>query len=320
MNCQEFINQADAYSQERLDPVRTLAWEEHADCCPSCGIWAAVLIRPALPSAEDPAALTGSILGRTSGPACGQAREGLCDFVDGALPPAELELLAEHLSHCPPCATLAAELGEIEALLPGRAALDPGETFTRGVLEHTSRATFPEPPAHAFRTGWRELLARRPRLALEAAYAATVLIVLLGWGPLQVSRWPGGRWPVQAVRAAAGWVGRLAPAGQAGWQAVSGFAAGSVSTVFDSLAEGPGQASAGAIRSGLTAVLGTAKETGAWGRQTIRATAVQAGRLRQSAIAGVRDRLNRLSGWIEGKQKRPSREMAGIQSSGGNHG
>lgn len=150
--------------------------------------------------------------------------------------------LAAHLQHCEACRTwLAAyEAGEhlwreedaevfadrvvartsaVDALvaeLPTLAEMDPGLGFTERVLQRTSRAQ-----------GWRarragvlaacRALVQRPRFAWEAAYVATLCLVLMFGGPVAAWEWSASK--VQSV--AAGRLGsavRTVQADLAAWQ------------------------------------------------------------------------------------------------------
>jgi hypothetical protein len=139
-----------------------------------------------------------SVLRRTSGGACVRAEELLCadiseeTFADineegvgrssrFALDVQDRALLEAHLEHCPACASLARSLAVLRDTLPHLASFDPGPSFTSAVLDATSRAergTLVDRLAD-----WWKAWLSRPRFALEAAYVATVLVVLVFGNP-----------------------------------------------------------------------------------------------------------------------------------------
>lgn len=120
--------------------------------------------------------LTREVLRRTSGPACGRARRHLYGPAAGARDRVLVEILASHLEHCAACARIAETVAGFEALLPELREVEPGEAFTRRVLE----ATVGCGAARAHATGRRRIpwdrLVLRPRFALEAAYLVTALM------------------------------------------------------------------------------------------------------------------------------------------------
>ena len=136
----------------------------------------------------DAAAFVGGVLGRTSGGACGRAVEQLSDLVDDRLQGVDRQLVQAHLEHCQDCRQVAVTMGWLNPLLPQMAEIDPGPEFLAGVLARTSLAARPrvhsEHPAGLAgvmdRVGrWWEKQIIRPEFALQAAYVATVVLVLL---------------------------------------------------------------------------------------------------------------------------------------------
>ncbi len=132
--------------------------------------------------------LVRSILGRTSGPACGRALEHLPALADGNLDPVDRALVQGHLEHCAECRAVAVVLGWLGGELPAMAEVDPGQEFTATVLARTAR--MPSRTAAAGQlTGpasWMDRLGRwwserieRPLFAWQVAYALTVLLVAL---------------------------------------------------------------------------------------------------------------------------------------------
>ena len=89
-----------------------------------------------------------------------------------------------HLSGCEPCATLSIVLAELATDLPALAEMNPGERFTAEVVARTvprRRASRRgETPRWVERLvqGWDRMI-RRPRFALEGAYAMTLLLLVI---------------------------------------------------------------------------------------------------------------------------------------------
>jgi anti-sigma factor RsiW len=132
-------------------------------------------------------ALTQAILARTSGNACGAARERLCDFVDGALAPFDRDLTDGHLAHCPACTDLAAALAESTAVLPSFVSLAPRTSVVFDVLRATSFRPV-EPGLGERLSAWLGRVAARPRFSLEVAYVLTVLLLLVLGNPVAAFR------------------------------------------------------------------------------------------------------------------------------------
>lgn len=131
-------------------------------------------------SPEPPGDLTGAILRATSGPACGSARELVCDWVDGTLQEVDRELVAMHAAACPACAALAGVLRAMSADLPLLAERDPGPAFTASVLAATA-AGRRLPLTARLAAAWQGLV-QRPRFAWEGAYIGAFIMVLLFGG------------------------------------------------------------------------------------------------------------------------------------------
>lgn len=132
------------------------------------------------------------VLARTSGSACARACGLLPDLTDGGLQALDRQLVRRHLEHCPACRAVAVTLGWLGPELAARAELDPGPDFTAAVLARTSgrtataRARRAADLAAAGPGGLMDRLGRwwqervlRPGFAVQAAYAATVVLVLL---------------------------------------------------------------------------------------------------------------------------------------------
>lgn len=128
------------------------------------------------------------VLARTSGSACERACRQLPDLVDGALQGLDRQLVQSHLGHCPGCRRVAVVLGWLTPELPAMAEIDPGPDFTAAVLARTTgyrraAAAVARPGGAAGlmdRLGrWWEKRILSPAFPVQAAYAATVLLVLL---------------------------------------------------------------------------------------------------------------------------------------------
>ncbi len=172
MDCRDFEERL----EELLDGTLPAADEEscarHLERCSRCR----ELVEPLRAEVAPPADLLASVLTRTSGPACGQARDLLCGWVDAVLPAAERQLVAGHLAGCSDCAALAAALAELARDLPRLAELRPAPGFVEAVLAATV-------PVHRrLRRWWRrswEQWVWRPRFASETAFVATLALVLV---------------------------------------------------------------------------------------------------------------------------------------------
>lgn len=215
MDCQEFQHLLNAFPPGDLPPEQRAAAAAHRQACATCRRLAELLEIP-LREPPDPGALAGEILARTSGAACDRAESNLPELLDGLLPAGSSELVAGHLEHCRRCRALARTMTELRQPLREMAALDPGTGFTAAVLCATCgeaavnsavAAGRGVPSGGALGAGvrrggafgaaaraslaslargslarrpawWRELL-RRPRIAMEAAYTFTLLLILL---------------------------------------------------------------------------------------------------------------------------------------------
>jgi len=140
----------------------------------------------------DTEGFVGGVLDRTSGQACERAVTQLGDLMAERLTGLDRQLVQAHLEHCPGCRRLAVTLGWLTPLLPVMAEIDPGPEFLAGVLSRTTAARRPvvhaEHPAGLAglmdRVGrWWEQRILRPDFALQVAYVATVVLVLLTVAP-----------------------------------------------------------------------------------------------------------------------------------------
>jgi len=132
-----------------------------------------------------------NVMARTSGSPCERACSQLPNLADGVLEDMDRQLVQAHLEHCTSCRSVAVVLGWVQPMLTDMAVLDPGPAFTQSVVARTSGAV--HPLAKAARRGetvgplgvidrvgrwWQEQFFR-PRFAMEFAYVATVVLVLL---------------------------------------------------------------------------------------------------------------------------------------------
>jgi len=163
----------------------------HHDACAGCRSWLAAFAGGTEAAAAD-AAFAASVMARTTGGACGRARELAAAALDEPLASMDEALVAAHLETCAACETVVKAMAASVAALPALAEIDPGPAFTSRVLAATSRRPA---RARAF-DGWRRqwaALVSRPRLALEAAYALTLVLVLVAGNPLSAFEWTATR-------------------------------------------------------------------------------------------------------------------------------
>jgi len=180
MDCASCEDLLSAIEESRPAPEVLGEIRRHLAGCARCRSFSRLLETGAdLLGEEGRERLARGILERTTGPTCLRAKGILPDWVDG--PPArdDAGLLAGHVRHCPGCGSLAETLAALRAALPEFSLLDPGPDFAAAVLAQTAHL----PAAQRRRQRrWRDLgirLLQRPRFALEAAYAATLCIVLI---------------------------------------------------------------------------------------------------------------------------------------------
>jgi hypothetical protein len=120
--------------------------------------------------------LAPAVLARTSGGACGRARDLLSESLDGLPERIDQELLLEHLAACTACRDLNRVLLELAHDLPRLAVMQPDRGFVDDVLKRTL------PVEVQLRRWWARLwprLVRRPRFALESAYLCVVVLVVV---------------------------------------------------------------------------------------------------------------------------------------------
>ena len=190
MDCLDFADRLEALVDDALAEEERLRAAAHAARCPDCRALLAAMRSESAPGVEAPADLTEAILAGTSGPACGQARTRLGDFIDGVLPGADHDLVDAHLRHCPDCIAVVTALARLAEDLPAFSALRPDPELVVDVVARTL-------PRHrrwsrfldgARETG-RQLLAR-PRIAWETGCGVALAVWLIGgmsWSPLSAA-------------------------------------------------------------------------------------------------------------------------------------
>lgn len=180
MDCRGFHNRLDDYLRGGLRGDDLVAARAHLLDCPECREVVEILEASSASAQEDPPpGLVHGILERTTGSPCGSAQRRLCAFVDGSLDPIEGELVGLHLGECGECAALAGALARLAGELPGLAEVEPEAGFAEAVLARTLpwRRRLARRLPRLAELGAR--LAARPRLALEGAYAGTLVLVLI---------------------------------------------------------------------------------------------------------------------------------------------
>lgn len=177
MNCHEFEFHLERLLDRQLDLAKRQACFEHAAKCATCGeLLTAVGDAPTATEAPANPPLIESVLERTIGSACGQAKEKLPAFVDQELTIDDKNLVALHLSTCPDCSRLAATLSMLVRELPRLAEAPVDEQFTHQVLAATLQPHIRV--QRWWRTHWSAWV-RRPRFAMEAAYVGFLFLMLV---------------------------------------------------------------------------------------------------------------------------------------------
>ena len=192
MNCREFEEKLHLLADPDSPLFLRRAGDAHAAVCPRCRQLRAIAAGETEPfdsgGAED---LTASILRRTTGPMCSRIDKQICDWVDGALPESDAELLRMHMECCPGCRSIAAVLVDLRETLPLLAEIAPDARFVRDVLDRTVHAGRRNPTPVGALERWLSRLSQRPRIAQEIAYVAAMLLFLLVGPPPQPLGRPG---------------------------------------------------------------------------------------------------------------------------------
>ena len=172
MTCRELEERLEALLDGELDELTRRRCERHLETCPACR----ELAEPFAIAPAPPDDLVDAVLAGTSGSPCGRARGLLCAWLDGEAAPHDAELMTAHLETCAECRALAAAVTRLGAELPTLAELRPDPGFVEAVLAATL------PVRVRLRRWWAAAWPRwvgRPRFASEAAFVATLALVIV---------------------------------------------------------------------------------------------------------------------------------------------
>lgn len=175
VDCRQLEDRLEALLDGALDAAERRRCDEHLAACAGCRELVAPLLAPRAAEPPPPGLLTG-VMARTAAGACRQARLLACERLDGTLSTADGQLLAPHLERCGDCRAVVRVLTALPADLPALAELRPPHGFADAVLAATL------PLAVRLRRWWRASWpgwVRRPRFASEAAFVATLVLVLV---------------------------------------------------------------------------------------------------------------------------------------------
>ncbi len=187
MDCARFEEALFEQLEGTLDGAEREPMRAHASDCRECrALQAAVLEGHA--SAVAPADLAAAILAATSGSPCGRAQQLCSERAGAALFEAD-DALETHLANCLDCRGLSRALERLRLELPQLADLQPDGDFVTEVMTATVTKTTSSGLGRAWSRWWSgsgasargsvwEAFARRPRLALEGAYAGTFALFL----------------------------------------------------------------------------------------------------------------------------------------------
>jgi len=177
MNCLDFESRLEALLDGTVGAEARQDCLVHAEKCFVCGELLAAVVgsNPSTPD-ESTAHLTRTVLERTIGSACSQAKEQLPAYVDQELTGTDKELLDVHLEGCVDCQKLASTLVALRRDLPSLAEAPVDEQFVSQVLA----ATLPRhtPLQLWWRSHWSGWV-QRPRFAMEAAYVGLLVVILV---------------------------------------------------------------------------------------------------------------------------------------------
>lgn len=179
MDCRAVERLLPAYLAGTMDNGVQRGIEEHLAGCADCE-WKLAEILGAGHSMEpdETDRFVASVVDRTSGSACRRVREYLSREDDGGLDDKTAALLGEHTAHCTGCRRFAAELERLLSELPGMRELQPDAVFAEDVLLMTSRRPAPVFSRWKRFAGAFDRLLLRPRIAWEAAYTMTMILLL----------------------------------------------------------------------------------------------------------------------------------------------
>ncbi|MBU0743586.1 zf-HC2 domain-containing protein [bacterium] len=212
--CDRWYAMLDDFLSGKLDAAAETFFLGHAAGCDRCRE-ALMLVSADLPELGDPDGLdadelTGAVLAATSGPTCIRAESLLAMRPDGSLTEREAGLLEDHLAHCAPCSELASTLAWVMPAVSELAEPELDPAFTYDVLRATAAARARKRSGHLGRLGdrwqaWWTGQVGRPQFVWEAAFAATVALVLLFGTPLSPARETPAK-ALRVVRAGPDWL------------------------------------------------------------------------------------------------------------------
>ena len=190
-DCNTFERRLAAYEAGDLSESDRRLADLHLRDCEDCRFLLADL---AVWSRESPGSrydLSKSILAKTTGSSCRPAISLLCGFVDEELDPLDRELVAGHLKNCEGCAHLCAVLIEMKTALPALADIAPDSGFAHDVLQETRGLKNRRDSLLGKALSFLAEQVQRPRFSFEAAYLATLLLVVVFGTPISPARRAG---------------------------------------------------------------------------------------------------------------------------------
>lgn len=153
-------------------------------------------------------AMTAAVLARTTGSVCARALALVGSQPDESFDAQTAALVAGHLDHCDGCRAVEQTISETRAVLATMAEMEPAAGFTAQVVAATAgrrvaawgalwaglaeRWAWPAAVRDRAASAWDRVLAR-PRLSLELAYLATVLLVIVIGNPRLIADALGAR-------------------------------------------------------------------------------------------------------------------------------
>ncbi|MFB3902246.1 MAG: zf-HC2 domain-containing protein [Acidobacteriota bacterium] len=190
MNCAAFERRLEQYQAGTLPEMERREAEVHLDHCNSCrGLFEALQSGENQPDQQD---LSGAVLSRTTGSACGRCRDLLGELLDGVSEDVESELVRSHLATCAPCSALFQTMSEMAEILPRMRETVPDSLFVPDVMRST-RAFGRDHKGLSRILDFCRMLAERPRFSWEAAYLGTLLVFGLFGTPFSPAYDAGSR-------------------------------------------------------------------------------------------------------------------------------
>ena len=203
ISCRFIEDHLEEVLEGTLSPETLASVQSHRTGCASCQRLLDLLEGKCLPMEVDlPPEWPRVVLELTSGVPCKRVQSRLGSWVDRDLPTEESELFQQHVEHCPDCRPLSEILTELKTVLPAMAQVRPDSGFCASVLA----ATVDQPSWRSRAVkGWQRLL-ERPRIAWEAAYLGTLLVL----GVFSIFPFSGGgmlaqRLGISSVRSLSAW-------------------------------------------------------------------------------------------------------------------